>query len=160
MSTGDGFERCGSRVPEQVHRHTEETPKQIIAAGDVARAMWPLLVAERSHHPISEPEQLAPWVIDTSRRQHDTTPDVYAMAAYAAALAITASSDSAALVLINLASLHEHVGYPGDALLLIDVCDTDEVSERVRRALATARACTGRAEHRPESRPVTRTEGR
>jgi hypothetical protein len=42
-----------------------------MAAGDVARAMWRLLVAERSGQRMGEPERMARRVIDASRQRQE-----------------------------------------------------------------------------------------
>lgn len=177
MSVGNGKEPSGDRVPEQVRSHTEATLKQVMATGDVARAMLRLLMADESGHRLARvqlgqrPEdalprraaEIARQVIDSSRQKHEMALDVYVLATYAGALASTASSDGAAAALIYLASLHERLGYVADALRLIETADTEDVSERGRRALAIARACTGsqqphhqdsrghQTEHRPET---------
>lgn len=142
MSAGNGS-GCGDRDLERIDRHTEAALKQVMAAGDIARAMWRIQLAARDGHRMKGPERAARRVIDTARQRNEMALHAYVMAAYSAALATTASSDRTALALMNLAAMHEHLGYVEDALRLLDITDTDRVSPRVRRALAISRAGTG-----------------
>jgi len=140
----------GGHGPAQVRRQTEAVLRQVMAAGEVARAMRRLLLADRSRHrpPGVDSERpqaavvgglaarAACAVIDASA--HQQAPGVYLAAVHTAA---GDDPDLAALALADLASLHLRLGYPAECRRLVELAETGgQLSERTRRGLAILRA--------------------
>lgn len=68
MRAGNGKETSDIRVPEQVRNHAGATLKQVMAAGDVARATWRLLIDDECGHRAAR-VQLGQWREDALLQQ-------------------------------------------------------------------------------------------
>lgn len=148
MGAVTGPDAGGDLLPEDVRSRTERTPKQVMAAAEVAQGMWRLLLADRGPHRVAPlplgqwrdgvlPEPAARYArqrIDAARQRQEPALDGYVLATFAGALAATGDPDAAALSLLNLACLHVSLGHPEVGLQLVDVADTEDVAEGARAA--------------------------
>lgn len=153
--------------PEDVRHQTETALRQVMAAGEVARAMWRLLLADRSGHrpPGVEAERWRDAVVDglaagAARAVIDASAQQQALGVYLAGVRTAVAGDDpdlAARVLVDLASLHLRIGYPAECRRLLELAETgrQQLCERTRWLLAIVRAWADDYEQRqPEPNPT------
>jgi hypothetical protein len=165
---------CGEgHTPEEVRRQVEATLRRVMAAGQVAHAMWRLVLADGSYrHAVwsesghGQGQDLLPRlaghaaraVIDASSRRG--VPGVY-LAAVRAAADVVGDRDLAALVLADLASLHLRLGYAEDCRRLVELAAAGaQLSEYAQRVVVLVRdwaasfaQLNGNANHDGETSP-------